>query len=137
MCGPALKNSIVGIVGFGRIGQEIAKLIKPFNVASILYSGRTEKEEAEGLQAKFVPLDILLKSSDFVIVTCSLTPDTQNLFNEHKFSLMKPTAIFINTSRGGNFFILFCLFPLFWKSVLLFCQHLNNKNSFLFFFFKN
>nr|XP_024218321.1 glyoxylate reductase/hydroxypyruvate reductase-like [Halyomorpha halys] len=46
-------------------------------------------------------LDCLLKESDFVIVNCSLTPETKCIFNKEKFSLMKPTAIFVNTARGG------------------------------------
>ena len=53
--------------------------------------------------AEFVPLDNLLKESDFVIVTCSLSPETQSLFDLQKFKLMKKSAIFVNTSRGGDY----------------------------------
>ncbi len=52
--------------------------------------------------AEFVELEDLLSRSDFVIVTCSLTPKTQNLFDRKKFKLMKNSAVFINTSRGGK-----------------------------------
>ncbi len=52
--------------------------------------------------AEFVELEDLLSRSDFVIVTCSLTPKTQNLFDRNKFKLMKNSAVFINTSRGGK-----------------------------------
>ena len=52
--------------------------------------------------AEFVPLDMLLQQSDFVIVTCSLTPETENLFKLEKFKKMKKSAIFVNTSRGGK-----------------------------------
>ena len=51
--------------------------------------------------AEFVDLNELLSKSDFVIVNCSLTPETQNLFDIEKFRKMKKTAMFINTSRGG------------------------------------
>jgi lactate dehydrogenase-like 2-hydroxyacid dehydrogenase len=53
--------------------------------------------------AEFVDLNELLSKSDFVIVNCSLTPETQNLFDIEKFRKMKKTAMFINTSRGGIF----------------------------------
>ena len=53
--------------------------------------------------AEFVDLNDLLSKSDFVIVNCSLSPETQNLFDIDKFRRMKKTAMFINTSRGGKF----------------------------------
>lgn len=105
MCGPGLKDKVIGIVGFGRIGQEVARILKSFKVASFLYTSRSEKEEAKELNAKWVQFDELLKNSDFVIATIVLTPDTNKLFNKAAFEKMKPTAIFINTSRGGNYFI--------------------------------
>lgn len=102
MCGPGLSGSVVGIVGFGRIGQEVAKRLKPFNVKKIIYYNRSERaEEAKQIGASRVAFDDLLKESDFVIVTCSLTPDTKNLFNEDTFNKMKRRAVFINTSRGA------------------------------------
>lgn len=102
MCGVGLNNSTVGIVGFGRIGQEVAKLIHPFGVSEILYYSRSEKPEAKKLKAKLSSLENLLKVSDFVIVTCALTPETKEMFNKERFNLMKPTSVFINTSRGGR-----------------------------------
>lgn len=102
MCGMGLQNSTIGIVGFGRIGQEIAKRLKSFKPKRILYYNRSEKaEEAKQVDAKRVTFDELLAQSDFISVSCSLTPDTQHMFNESAFKKMKPTAIFINTSRGG------------------------------------
>ena len=52
--------------------------------------------------AQHVPLEELLPQSDFVIITCSLTPETRNLFNVKTFRMMKKSAILINTSRGGK-----------------------------------
>lgn len=102
MCGPGLSGSVVGIVGFGRIGQEVAKRIIPFNVKKIIYSNRSERaEEAKLIGASRVTFDDLLEESDFVVVTCSLTPDTKGMFNEDAFKKMKRTAVFINTSRGA------------------------------------
>ncbi|XP_060522290.1 glyoxylate reductase/hydroxypyruvate reductase [Cylas formicarius] len=102
MCGPGLKDSTVGIVGFGRIGQEIAKRLKPFGTKRILYFNRSEKNvEATKIGAERVTFDELLTHSDFVSVSCALTPETKNLFDEKAFGKMKKTAVFVNTSRGG------------------------------------
>ncbi|XP_076271167.1 glyoxylate reductase/hydroxypyruvate reductase [Rhynchophorus ferrugineus] len=102
MCGPGLKGSTVGIVGFGRIGQEIAKRLKAFGPARIVYFNRSEKiNEAREIGADRVSFDELLSVSDFISVSCSLTPDTKEMFNEAAFKKMKKTAVFINTSRGG------------------------------------
>ena len=101
LCGPGLEGATVGIVGLGRIGQTVARCIKPFAVSRIVYSGNSEKAEAKELGAEFVPLDDLLATSDFVVVCTALTPATKGMFNMDKFKKMKKTAVFINTSRGG------------------------------------
>lgn len=101
MCGPGLSKSTVGIVGFGKIGQAIASRLKPFNVSKFLYHGRSDKKEASQFNAIRVSFDELLVQSDFVIVCCSLTPETKEMFDEAAFKKMKSTAIFVNSSRGG------------------------------------
>ncbi|KXJ68545.1 hypothetical protein RP20_CCG002794 [Aedes albopictus] len=102
MCGTSIKNSVVGIFGFGRIGQEVAKRIAPFKPAQIQFTSRTDKcLTAEELGATQVPFDELIETSDFIIIACSYTMETANLFNDSVFSRMKPSAILINTSRGG------------------------------------
>lgn len=100
MLGPGLLNSTVGIVGLGRIGAEIAEILKGFKVSKILYTSRREKPEAAKFNGKLVNFDTLLKESDFVIVTIALTPDTKEMFNKEAFDKMKKTAVFINVSRG-------------------------------------
>ncbi|KAF2897063.1 hypothetical protein ILUMI_09115 [Ignelater luminosus] len=102
LCGPGLNGATVGIVGFGRIGQEVAKRLKPFNIKRLIYHNRSEKaKEAKEIGATRVNLEELLAESDFVIATCALTPETKEMFNDCAFKKMKPTAVFINTSRGG------------------------------------
>uniref|UniRef100_A0A8D0GWT6 Glyoxylate reductase/hydroxypyruvate reductase n=1 Tax=Sphenodon punctatus TaxID=8508 RepID=A0A8D0GWT6_SPHPU len=102
MCGYGLSNSTVGILGLGRIGQAIARRLKPFGVKRFLYTGCHPKPEmAAEFQAEFVPLTKLAEESDFVMVTCSLTPDTKGMCNKNFFCKMKKTAVFINTSRGA------------------------------------
>lgn len=102
MAGQGLKNSIVGVIGFGRIGQEVAKRITPFRPARLVYSNRSERaSEAKEIGAERVDFDELLKISDFVILTCALVPETVNLINRDTISKMKSNAILINTARGA------------------------------------
>ncbi|XP_061937754.1 glyoxylate reductase/hydroxypyruvate reductase isoform X2 [Apis cerana] len=100
MCGPGLSKSTIGIVGLGRIGIQVAKCLKSFNISKILYTSRNVKQEASEFGGEKVKLDILLEKSDFVIVTIALTPDTRRMFNQDTFKKMKKSAIFINVSRG-------------------------------------
>eukprot|EP01112_Ceratiomyxa_fruticulosa_P012595 TRINITY_DN3497_c0_g1_i1.p2 TRINITY_DN3497_c0_g1~~TRINITY_DN3497_c0_g1_i1.p2 ORF type:complete len:385 (+),score=67.73 TRINITY_DN3497_c0_g1_i1:1180-2334(+) len=98
MCGADLHHSTVGIIGMGRIGQAVAKRLKGFG-CKVLYSG--SKPKADVQDAEFVSLDVLLSSSDFISLHAPLTPETKLMCNESFFKQMKPSAIFINTSRGG------------------------------------
>ena len=91
----------MGIVGLGNIGQAVMARLKPFGVSKFVYCGRTKKDPKLEDGAEFVGFEDLLKESDFVIVTCSYTPDLSKKFNKEAFKLMKKTSIFINTSRGG------------------------------------
>lgn len=100
MCGTGLAGKTVGIVGLGRIGLRVAEIIKSFRVANILYTSRTVKPEASKFDGEKVDFSILLKNSDFIIVTVALTPQTRYMFNAWAFSQMKNTAIFVNASRG-------------------------------------
>ena len=99
MCGQGLHNSTVGIVGLGRIGLAVAKRLVPFGVARIIYTSRHPKDIH--VQAEFVSMGTLLADSDFIVVCCSLTPETMGLFDRAKFARMKLNAIFVNVSRGS------------------------------------
>ncbi|XP_067839454.1 glyoxylate reductase/hydroxypyruvate reductase-like isoform X2 [Heptranchias perlo] len=102
MCGYGLAGSTVGIVGLGRIGLAIAKRLKPFGVKRFLYAGRQPRPEAAAkIQGEYAPLNKLAEESDFVVISCSFSPQTQGMCNKDLFSKMKKTAIFINTSRGA------------------------------------
>ncbi|XP_059377701.1 glyoxylate reductase/hydroxypyruvate reductase-like [Carassius carassius] len=101
LCGYGLSGSTVGVIGLGRIGLAIARRLKPFGVKRLLYTGRHPKPQAQEIDGEYVLLDTLVRESDFVVVSCSLTPDTQGLCDKTFFSKMKKTAIFINTSRGA------------------------------------
>lgn len=90
----------IGIVGFGRIGQAVARRARGFGM-TILYYSRTRKPEAENeLGAHFSTLDELLRESDFVVLCIPLTPETRHLIGARELSLMKRTAILVNVARG-------------------------------------
>ncbi|KAJ3645201.1 hypothetical protein Zmor_022880 [Zophobas morio] len=102
MTGPGLEGATVGIAGFGRIGQEVAKRLIPFQIKKLIYFNRSQKPEAEStMGAVRVTFDELLQQSDFLVVCCALTSDTVGMFDKAAFHKMKKTAIFVNTSRGG------------------------------------
>lgn len=102
MTGPGLADSTVGIVGYGRIGQAVARRVKAFNTGKILYFNRSERPEAKEVNAIKVSFDELLKQSDFVICCAALVPETKDLFNKAAFDKMKRKSVFVNTSRGGT-----------------------------------
>ena len=91
----------LGVIGMGRIGETVAqKAIGGFDM-DVSYYNRTRKPEAEKkLGVRFLPMDELLKTSDFVVLMTPLTPETRELISEREFKLMKNTAIFVNASRG-------------------------------------
>ncbi|KAM9329557.1 glyoxylate reductase/hydroxypyruvate reductase-like [Gastrophryne carolinensis] len=102
MCGSGLSGSTVGILGLGRIGEAIVNRLKPFGVKKCIYNDLAPRHElAAKISAEFVTLSDLAKQSDFLLVCCALTPDTQGICNKQLFSNMKSNAIFINTSRGA------------------------------------
>ncbi|KAG5676853.1 hypothetical protein PVAND_006660 [Polypedilum vanderplanki] len=100
LLGQEIRNSIVGIVGFGGIGETIAKRLTGFDVAKFLYCGHNKKKSAEKYNAKFVPFMELVAESDFIIIICPLTDETRKLFNSEVFSKMKKTSVLINIARG-------------------------------------
>ena len=99
--GPQVTGKTLGVVGLGRIGSMVAKIGHSGLGMNILYYDVKKNEDFEkDVDAKFSELDEVLKSSDFVSVHVPLLPATKHLINKEKFSLMKKTAILINTSRG-------------------------------------
>lgn len=100
--GLSLKNKTLGVFGLGRIGFELAKRCKQAYDMKIIYHNRHPRQDYEkDLDATYVDFDTLLKESDVISVHASLTTETRNKFDARAFSKMKPTALFINTARGG------------------------------------
>ncbi len=100
LLGQDIWGKTLGIVGIGRIGSAVARRAKGFNMKIIYYDVfRNEQVERE-LGVEYVPLEKLLKESDFVTVHVPLTPETHHLINEDRLRTMKKTACLVNTSRG-------------------------------------
>jgi D-3-phosphoglycerate dehydrogenase len=98
--GRELHGKTIGIVGFGRIGVEVAARAHGFGM-EVLYADAVRKPEAESaLGAAFVALDTLVAQSDFVSLHLPLAPQTEKLFGADLISRMKPQAYLINTSRA-------------------------------------
>ncbi len=101
LLGQDIHHSTLGIVGLGRIGIEVARRAKGFQM-HVLYHNRTRREDAEKeLGVEYVTtLSELLSRSDFVSLHVPLTEDTKGMIGPTEFSIMKPTSILVNTSRG-------------------------------------
>lgn len=100
MIGYEVTGSTIGIVGLGRIGRQVARRAKAFDMR-ILYHNRRRDEAAEKeLGVTYASLDDLLRESDFVTLNCPLTAETTNLIGARELTLMKPTGILVNVARG-------------------------------------
>ena len=93
-----VSGKTVGIIGFGRIGQAVARILRAMNVRVLAYS-RTERAEGRTL-ADYVPLDDLLTQSDFIFLHCPLTPETDGIINAANIAKMKDGVIIVNNGRG-------------------------------------
>ena len=99
--GKDIHHSTLGIIGFGRIGEKVAKRAKGFNM-SIIYHNRNRKpDEEEKYDARYVSMEELLKTADFVLVMTPLNESTYHLLGEDEFKLMKKEAFLINAARGS------------------------------------
>jgi gluconate 2-dehydrogenase len=99
--GTDVHGNTLGIIGMGRIGYAIAKRGHFGFDMKIQYSNRNRKPDAEqDLNATYMDMEELLKTSDFVCVMTPLTPQTERLIGAKEFAMMKKSAIFINGSRG-------------------------------------
>lgn len=95
-----LKGKRLGLIGFGRIGQRVAGKARALGLEVLVYKRRSNKKLPADFEIKYVGLEELLKKSDFVSLHVPLNAETENLLAEREFSLMKPEALLINTSRG-------------------------------------
>jgi glyoxylate reductase len=98
--GPDITGATLGIVGFGRIGQGLAKRAQGFDMRILYFDIRRHFEAEQKYAAHFTDLNILLGESDFVSLHTTLSQDTHHLMDDAHLRMMKPGSILINTARG-------------------------------------
>jgi glyoxylate reductase len=87
--GHDLHGSVLGVIGFGRIGRAVARRAEGFSMR-VLHHSRSGGD----------PLDVVLEQADFVSLHAPLTPETRGMIGDRELALMKPTAVLVNTARG-------------------------------------
>jgi glyoxylate reductase len=100
LLGQQILGSTLGIVGFGRIGQSIAKMASAFGMRILVNNRRQDPRLAAKYDVTFVDFLDLLRESDFVSLHVALTPETHHLISTRELKLMKKTAVLINAARG-------------------------------------
>lgn len=98
--GVDLAGKTLGIVGMGRIGAAVARRAVAFGMR-VIYHNRTRRADDGDFGARYAAFDELLREADFVVVLLPLSAATQKAFGAAQFALMKPTAYFVNASRGA------------------------------------
>lgn len=91
----------VGFIGFGRIGREVNARLQPFGFSSVVFDPYADADVLKSLNARAVDLDTLFSSADVLTCHAPLTPTTRHIVSEQRLSLMKCTAVIVNTARGA------------------------------------
>ncbi len=100
--GNDIRNKTVGIVGIGNIGTRVAELCRGlFGMTVLVYDPYLTAEQVTARGGTQVGLEELLRRSDYVTVHCPRSKDSFGMFGAAEFAMMKPTAYFVNTARGG------------------------------------
>ena len=95
-----LSGKTIGIIGYGRIGQQVARIADSFSMSILAYD-KIQGLSPDLAEFRWVELDELLRQADVISLHCPLFPDTAGLINQASIAMMKPSALLINTSRGG------------------------------------
>jgi D-3-phosphoglycerate dehydrogenase len=96
-----LQGMRLGIIGLGRIGQEVTRLARAFDIHVVAHDPRLSKETAESLGVELVQLNDLLLSSDIISIHAPLNAGTRGMLDKQRLSLVKKGAILVNLARGG------------------------------------
>jgi glyoxylate reductase len=100
LLGVDIYGAVLGIVGFGRIGQAVARRGRGFGMRILYFDRSRELAAEEATGAAWMPFDRLLEEADFVTIHTSLNAETFHMFGVEQFARMKRSAILINTARG-------------------------------------
>lgn len=95
----SLKGKTLGLIGYGDIGQQVAKLALAFGMKVLVNTRAVVTDLPQGIM--WAERDTVLGESDIISLHCPLTPQTERLINSHTLGLIKPKALLINTARGG------------------------------------
>ncbi len=98
--GREVHGATLGIIGLGRIGRQVARRARGFDMRIIYHNRRPSAEAEKDLAARYVSFDELLRESDYVMLCCPLTNETRGLINRDALAKMKRTAILVNLARG-------------------------------------
>ena len=98
--GTGLSGRVLGSIGVGNVGAELFRLASPFQMKHLACDPYITQESVAPLGVQLADMDTVFRESDFVVVNCPLNEETRKLIGTRQFSLMKPTAFFINTARG-------------------------------------
>jgi glyoxylate reductase len=101
MIGREVHHSTLGIIGMGRIGSEVAKRARGFDMTVLYYNRRRRPDVEAALGVCYTPKEELLAAADYVMLTVPLTAETRNLIGRAELARMKPTATLINAARGA------------------------------------
>ena len=101
LTGKELYNKTMGVIGTGRIGMNVIKIAKGFEMNVLAYDKYPNEEMAQSLGFKYVPLEELLKNSDVISLHLPYNEETHHFINKNNISLIKNGAYLINTARGG------------------------------------
>jgi D-3-phosphoglycerate dehydrogenase len=99
--GRLLHGKLVGIIGLGRIGKALVKLLHPFDVTVLAYDLFQDADFARQHNVQYLPIEAILPEADVVSLHLSYSKDSHHFFNERLLNLMKPDAILVNCARGG------------------------------------
>ena len=99
--GTEVRGKTLGIIGLGNVGSEVARRARGLEMKLIGYDPFISVDHARNLQVEIVPLEQLLKESDFITLHIPLTSSTKGLIGAKELAMMKPTARIINCARGG------------------------------------
>jgi len=99
--GTEIRNKILGLIGLGKVGTEVARRALGLEMKLIAYDPFISADHARNLQVELVPLKQLFKEADFITVHTPLTAQTKGLIGTKELALVKPTVRIINTARGG------------------------------------
>jgi D-3-phosphoglycerate dehydrogenase len=101
LVGSELRNKVLGIIGLGNVGSEVAKRAQAFEMHVLAHDPFVSEEYARNLEADLVSLDQLFKEADFITLHVPLTAATKKLIGGKELAKLKPTARIINCARGG------------------------------------